>query len=330
MKKNIFNIAEEFLKTSKKPLIAIIGPTASGKTESSILLAKKINGEIINADSKQIFKGLDIATAMITKKEKEDIPHHLFSFIEPNQTFTVAEWKKCAEKKCAEILEKNKIPILCGGTGLYINAITKNFQIPPIPPQEDFRQEMETFSNKELFEKLKKLNPLASKKLHINNKKAIIRALEIAKFSEENNQQIYLKNLNLQKKITEVETIHELCLQKNKAKFDNLIFGVSVNRAKLYKRINKRVEIMLDNGLLTEIKLLLKKNYKKTDPGLISHGVPEAIDYLNHKISQEEFIEKMQKGTRHYAKRQLTWWRKDERIIWFEKENFEIADGPEI
>ncbi len=308
-KEQIFDKAGEFLKTAKKPFLAVVGPTASGKTSASIKIAKKFNCEVINSDSRQIFKHVDIVSAKITPEEAEGVPHHLFSFVEPDQVFTVVEWREMAEKMAEDILDKGKIPMLCGGTGLYINAITKNFSIPAVAPQAEIREELEKMTNQELWQELNKKDPESAKKIHENNRRYLVRALEIFETSKE------------------AKSAQEGIMSP---KFESLILGVSVNREELYERINKRVYDMLENGLMKEVKELLKMGYKKGDPGMISHGIPEALDYLEGIISKEDFIAKMQQVTRNFAKRQLTWWRRDERVIWFNPATFEITNSPEI
>lgn len=309
MKKDVFQIVEDFIKTAKKPLLALIGPTASGKTTASIEIAKKYNCEIINADSRQMFKGIDIATAKVKPSETAGIIHHLFSFLEPNQLFTVAEWKKLAEEKAEEILSRGKIPLLCGGTGLYINAITKNFQIPAVAPQKGLREDLEKLSNEELWQKLNENDPVSAEKIHQNNRRYLIRAVEIFEESQQ------------------TKSTKEAVLTP---KFENLILGVAVNRAKLYERIDQRVFAMLEEDFLEEVKGLLKMGYVRENPGMISHGIPEAIDFLENKISREEMIDKMQQNTRNYAKRQLSWWRRDERVFWFDPANYTLTEGVEF
>lgn len=309
MSKTIYSVAEAFLKKAKKPLLVITGPTASGKTAASIGLAKKVNGEIVNADSRQMFKELDIITNKITKEEMENVPHHLFSFLEPNEEFTVTQWKTAAEEKCSEILKSNKTPILVGGTGLYINAITKNFDVPKVPPNQEIRGKLEQFSNEELWEKLSMVDKKSAEKIPMQNRKYLIRALEIYEITK--------------KPKSEIASVE-------KPNFESLIFGVAVNREELYERINKRTKELIEFGAIDEVKKLLEKGYKKSDPAMISHGVPEAIDYLENKITIEEFVNKMQQNTRNYAKRQLTWWRRDKRVFWFNPENFEIVESAEI
>ena len=236
----------------------------------------------------------------------DNVPHHLFSIINPNTTFTLAEWKDLAERKAEEILQRGKVPILCGGTSLYINAITKGFSIPRIPPQKEFRTSLAKLSNDELWNKLQEVDKESAKKFHKNNRKAVERALEIYEFSGD--------------------------IKKNECttpKFNSLILGVSVNRESLYERINQGVYLMLDEGLINEIEDLLKMGYKRGDAGMISHGIPEAIDFLEGKISKEEFISKMQQNTRNFAKRQLTWWRNDKRVCWFNPNDFVLNSNAE-
>lgn len=289
-----------WLQDNPNGVIIVTGPTASGKTGVSIDLAQRINGEIINADSRQIYTDLTITTAAPTDDEKKNIPHHLFEYISPNKTYNVSEWRDDAVKKIKDIQSRKKNPILCGGTGLWINALTKNFSLG-VEPNEAFREKMQAFSTPELFQKLKIKDVNQAKILGENNRKYIIRALEICE--KKGNKTDYA--------ITQ------------KPEFPFFFIGTTWKREKLYDRINKRNEIMMNEGFLEEVQKFKKKflDIPKYDSAFIAHGVPEALEYLNGKISLERMKEIMTQKTRNYAKRQLTWWRKDERVPFLDMEN---------
>ncbi len=299
---NYIQETKNWLKIHQNGVIIITGPTASGKTGISISLAKEINGEIINADSRQIYKDLSISTAAPTDEEKENIPHHLFEYISPEKTYNVSQWRDDCLKKIREIHARKKIPILCGGTGLWINALTKNFSLG-VKPNELFRAKMNNFSTQELFEKLQQKDENQAKILGKNNRKYIIRALEICE-AKGNKSNFAIEQ---------------------KPEFPFFFIGTTWKRKKLYDRINQRNEIMIENGFLEEIKIFQKKYLEtpKYDSGFIAHGVPEALQYLNDEISLEEMKDKMKQHTRNYAKRQLTWWRKDERVPFLDMETGE-------
>jgi len=275
-------------------LIVILGPTASGKSKIAIKLAKKFNGEIISADSRQIYKEMNIGTAKITKKEMENIPHHLINIIKPNQEFTLADFKKRAIKIIEDIQKRNKIPFLVGGTGLYIQAIVDNLQIPEVKPNKKFRLKLEKETNQELYNQLKKIDPQALKVIDVNNKRRMIRALEV-----------YLS------------TGQEFSKQKTKkpALFDVLQIGLKQDNKILDKKIIKRIDQMIKNGLLIEIKKLIKK-YGTKPYSMSGIGYKEIISYLKKEISLEQTKELINIHTRQYSRRQMSWFRRDKQIKW--------------
>lgn len=295
MKSNPLQITRTFLQKSQKPLIVIIGATASGKTSLSIKIAKEFNGEIISADSRQVFCKLDIGTAKVTEEEMDGIPHYGIDIREPDKSFTVAEFKEYANEKIKNILQREKLPIMAGGTGLYVNAVTQDFSIPKVPANWKLREELEQLSIEDLHQKLQNLDPEEAEKIHPNNRRYVIRAIEI--------------NQATQKKKSEI-------MQKKPADYDVLILGVDVEREILYERINQRVDQMFAEGFLEEVQGLIKQGYDFKSQAFNSVGYPEMKAYLDGKMSKMEAIELMKKNTRNYAKRQLTWWRKDERVIW--------------
>lgn len=307
-----------------KPLIVILGPTSSGKTEMGLRLAKKFNGEIVNADSRQIYKGMDIGTGSPIKienvkiKMKNDnikfknkhikaivinnIPHHLFHIKNPNQKFSLSQYKKLAIKTINDIHKRGKIPILVGGTGLYINAIVDNLEIPKAPPSKIIRQKLEKHTNKYLFNKLKKIDPKAAEIIGPQNKRKLIRALEVYKITGKpfSAQQI-----------------------KGKPLFNILQIGIKTDREKLYKKIDKRVDKMIEDGLIKETKKLSKK-YSFVLPAMSGIGYLEIGQYLEKKISLDDAIQKIKFRTHQYARRQMTWFRRDERIEWVD--NYKKAE----
>lgn len=282
-------------------VIVICGPTASGKTKLSIELAKKINGEIVSCDSMQIYKDMNIGTAKPTFEEMQGIKHYLIDFISPDKRYSVAEYKIDAEKAIEEILNKGKIPIVVGGTGLYIDTIIYGIEYPKIEFDDKYRKELEEREKKEglikLYEEAKQIDEEAIKKISINDKKRILRILEIYHATGKN------------------KTEQEIISREKGPKFDYKVFAINMDREKLYERINKRVDIMIDNGLIDEVKKLLNK-YKEFPTAMQGLGYKEVKEYLKNKISKEEMIEKIKQESRRYAKRQITWFKKNKQTIW--------------
>ncbi len=282
-------------------VIVICGPTASGKTKLSIELAKKINGEIVSCDSMQIYKDMNIGTAKPTFEEMQGIKHYLIDFISPDKRYSVAEYKIDAEKAIEEILNKGKIPIVVGGTGLYIDTIIYGIEYPKIEFDDKYRKELEKREKKEglikLYEEAKQIDEEAIKKISINDKKRILRILEIYHATGKN------------------KTEQEIISREKGPKFDYKVFAINMDREKLYERINKRVDIMIDNGLIDEVKKLLNK-YKEFPTAMQGLGYKEVKEYLENKISKEEMIEKIKQESRRYAKRQITWFKKNKQTIW--------------
>ena len=285
-------------------VIVIAGPTASGKTALSIALAKKINGEIISADSMQIYKYMNIGTAKPTKEEMAGIKHYLLDFVLPDKRYSVAEFKKDAEKAIEEILKKGKTPIVVGGTGLYIDSLIYGIEYPDIKFDEDYRKFLEEKASSEeglksLYEKAKKIDEKAILKISNNDKKRIMRILEIYHATGKTKTEL------------EIES------RKNGVKYDYKVFVINMDREKLYDRINKRVDIMIENGLIDEVKDILKK-FDKFPTAMQGLGYKEVVDYLYGKYTKDEMLEKLKMETRRYAKRQLTWFRKDKSFIWID------------
>ncbi len=287
----------------KPKVIVICGPTASGKTALSIELSKKINGEIISADSMQIYKNMDIGTAKPTQQEMQGIKHYLLDFIEPDQTYSVAKFKIDAINAIEEILQKQKIPIIVGGTGLYIDTLIYGIEYQNIEIDKTYRTELEKIIQEKgiefLYNKAKEIDEIAMKKISPNDKKRIMRVLEIYKATGKN------------------KTQQEKESRRNKPKYDYKVFALNMDRQLLYNRINQRVDLMIENGLIEEVKKL-KQMYNEFPTAMQGLGYKEVNEYLENKLAKEEMIEKIKMQTRRYAKRQLTWFRKNKETIWLD------------
>ncbi len=286
----------------KPKVIVIVGPTASGKTALSIELSKKIDGEIVSCDSMQIYKYMNIGSAKPTIEEMQGIKHYMIDIVDPDKRFSVADYKKMAENAIEEIIAKGKTPIVVGGTGLYADSLIYSIEYPEIEFDQNYRIKLENISNtpeglKELYNEAKKIDEEAIKKISENDKKRIIRVLEIFHSTGKNKTQI------------EIES------RKNEIKYDYKVFAIDMERKILYDRINKRVDIMIENGLIQEVKDLLKK-YNEFPTAMQGLGYKEVVEYLDGKLTKEEMIEKIKQETRRYAKRQLTWFRKNKQTIW--------------
>ena len=290
----------------KEKVIVICGPTASGKTALSIELAKKINGEIISADSMQIYKDMNIGTAKPTIQEMQGIKHYLLDFVSPEERYSVAQYKEDAKKAIREILEKGKKPIIVGGTGLYIDSLIYEIEYPQIEFDENYRKNLEVIANNEGLQKIYdmavKIDPDAMKKISNNDKKRIIRVLEIYNATGK------------------TKTEQEVESRKNEPEFDYKVYAINWDRKILYDRIDKRVDIMIEQGLIDEVKNIIKK-YNKFPTAMQGLGYKEVVEYLNGNYTKEEMIEKIKKETRHFAKRQITWFRKEKSTIWLNGEN---------
>ena len=278
-------------------VICIVGPTGVGKTKLSIELAKKLNGEIINADSTQVYRGLDIATAKVTEEEKEGIPHHLFDIKEITEDYTAYDYQKDCRAKIEEITKKGKTPILVGGTGLYIKAALYDYKFDT---ESNFNN-YDEYSTEELYEMLKKVDPNTD--IHPNNRKRIIRSLN------------YYNNTN--KPLSTKEKTDKLL-------YDVIFIGLTTDRDVLYDRINKRVDVMLKDGLLDEAKKIYESNIR-TKAIMTPIGYKELFPYFENKISLDEALDKIRQDSRRYAKRQYTWNKHQINVNWFNVDfnNFE-------
>lgn len=287
---------------STKPVITVIcGPTASGKTKLGIDLANKINGEIISADSMQIYREMDIGTAKPTEEERAQAVHHLVDFVPPDKRYSVADFKKDATDKIKDILSRGKNVIIVGGTGLYINSLIYNIEYSEERTDLEYRKELENYSIEELYEKANKVDSEATEKISKTDRKRLSRILEIYHTTGKTKTELELNS-------------------RKKLEYDYRIFVLSTDREKLYERINKRVDIMIKQGLIKEVKDLLEK-YDNMLTAMQGIGYKEVKEYLDGIVTKEEMIEKLKMETRRYAKRQLTWFRAYENAIWLDTFN---------
>ena len=293
----------------KSPLIVLTGPTAVGKTALSLNLAKKIGGEIISADSMQVYKKMDIGTAKITPDEMEGIRHYLVDVLMPDDPFNVVRFQHMAKEAANQILSRGKIPIVVGGTGFYIQALLNDIDFTENDSDTTFRSSLEALAKEQgpqvLYERLKKADPASAAQIHPNNVKRVIRALE---FFEKTGQPISAHNAQQR--------------QKTSA-YNSAYFVLNLPRPILYERINKRVDQMMANGLLDEVGQLLDEGY---DPSLVSMqglGYKEFVPYFSGEIPLDEAVYRLKRDTRHFAKRQLTWFGREKDVLWIEKDQFE-------
>jgi tRNA dimethylallyltransferase len=292
----------------KKPLIILTGPTAVGKTDLSITLAKAVNGEIISADSMQVYKYMDIGSAKITKEEMNGIKHYLVDEFEPDEEFNVVKFQEYAKKYVEEIYSKGKIPILVGGTGFYIQAVLNDIDFTETKEDTSYRKELEALALEKgaeyLHDKLKEVDEVSANLIHYNNVKRVIRALEFfnqtgQKISEHNEEQ----------------------KQKN-SPYNYIYFVLNDEREVLYDRINRRIDIMLEKGLLGEVKHLKEKGFTKDMVSMQGLGYKEILSYLEGEISLEEAVYILKRDTRHFAKRQITWFKRESDVTWLNLPEF--------
>lgn len=300
------------MENKKSPLIILTGPTAAGKTRLSIELAKAVNGEIISADSMQVYKYMDIGSAKIKPEEMCGIKHYLVDILEPTQDFNVVLFQKYAKEAITEIYSKGKIPILVGGTGFYIQAVLYDIDFTQNDEDTALREELEELAAKNgaqyLHDMLKECDPEAAKAIHANNIKRVIRAIE---FNRQTGKLISEHNEHESAK----ESPYAFCY-----------FVLTDEREKLYKNIDKRVDIMLEDGLVDEVKKLVHMGCKRDSTAMQGLGYKEIISYLQNEITLEEAIYLIKRDTRHFAKRQLTWFRREKNVTWVGKDKFGYDD----
>lgn len=289
-----------------KKIIVVCGPTAVGKTKFAIEIAKKFNGEIVSSDSMQLYKYMDIGSAKPTLDEQKQAVHHLIDCIDPKEDFSVAKYKVMAEEAIDDILQRDHVPVIAGGTGLYVNSIIYDMDFAAPPEDEELREELykeaEKFGPEFIHNKLAELDEDAAKRIHPNNVKKVVRAIESAKLG--NKVRDFSKDL-----------------RKN-TKYDPILVCLDRNRPELYDRINKRVDILFNEGLVDEVKHLSEMGLKEANISMKGIGYKEVFQYLNGEITLEESKELIKRNTRRFAKRQLTWFRKYEDMKWFNISEF--------
>ncbi|HJD37324.1 MAG TPA: tRNA (adenosine(37)-N6)-dimethylallyltransferase MiaA [Candidatus Blautia ornithocaccae] len=296
----------------KKPLIVLTGPTAVGKTSLSIALARAVEGEIISADSMQVYKHMDIGSAKIKKEEMEGIPHYLIDVLEPDEEFHVVRFQEMAKEAMKEIYSKGKIPILTGGTGFYIQAVVKDIDFSQDTEKSSVRERLENLAQEKggeyLHELLAQRDPESAEKIHPNNIKRVIRALE---YYELTGEKISLHNEREGEKVSPYNTAY---------------FVLNDHRERLYEKIDRRVDQMLDEGLVEEVRRLAQMGYTRDMVSMQGLGYKEILAYLEGEYSLEEAVYVLKRDTRHFAKRQLTWFRREKDVIWVNKPDFDYDD----
>lgn len=296
----------------KKPLVILTGPTAVGKTKASIGLAKAIGGEIISADSMQVYKQMDIGSAKIKPSEMEGIPHYLVDILEPDEEFHVVLFQQMAKQAIQKIYEKGKIPILVGGTGFYIQAVLYDIDFSENEKDTSYREELEKLAQTKgaeyLHDRLREVDEKSAQDIHANNVKRVIRALEYfhqtgEKISEHNEEQ-----------------------RKKVSPYNFSYFVLNDERAHLYEKINLRVDQMINEGLVREVQSLKEKGYTRDMVSMQGLGYKEMLDYLDNKCSLEEAVEIIKRDTRHFAKRQITWFKRESDVTWIDKKEYDYKE----
>ncbi|MGW7987582.1 tRNA (adenosine(37)-N6)-dimethylallyltransferase MiaA [Staphylococcus shinii] len=300
------------MQNDKPFLIVLVGPTAVGKTEFSIELAKKVNGEIISGDSMQVYKQMDIGTAKITQDEMSGIPHHMIDILEPDENFSAYEFKNRAQRLIKEITARGHVPIIAGGTGLYIQSLIYNydFEDETISEQKSLEieaklSELDQLSNEGLHQYLASFDEASAQDIHPNNRKRVRRAI-----------QYYLKTKKLLSSRKKVQQFTE--------NYDTLLLGIEMSRDILYQRINKRVDIMLERGLVSEVQQLVDNGYE-TSQSMQAIGYKEIVPVIKQELSLDEATEKLKQHSRNYAKRQMTWFKNKLDVLWLDREKMSLS-----
>lgn len=294
------------------PLIVIVGPTAVGKTDVGIRVARRINGEVISGDSMQVYKYMDIGTAKPTAEEMAGIPHYMIDVVTPDEDFNVARFQEMVGRYIVDINERGKIPILVGGTGLYVRAVIDYYDFSPpggsITGRKELLELAAGYGNDYLVRMLREVDPVAAERIHPNDTRRLVRALEVYRETG--------------KPISSFQYVQ----QTGTPKYNMAYFGLTMQRERLYKRIEERVDKMMARGLIDEVKALMEKGYGQRGTAMQALGYREIVDYLYGLCTLDEAVQLIKRNTRRFAKRQLTWFRRDERIRWIETEKFPSPD----
>lgn len=296
----------------KKPLVVLTGPTAVGKTKLSISLAKALNGEIISADSMQVYKCMDIGSAKITEKEMDGVPHHLIDVLSPFEEFHIVRFQELAKKAMEDIYNRGKTPVFVGGTGFYIQAITKDIDFTEGEEDKQYREELSRLAaekgNEFLHEMLREVDKKSAEEIHANNVKRVIRALE---FYKENGFPI---------------SQHNEEQKQNETPYNLAYFVLNAPRDLLYERIDRRVDEMMENGLVKEVQKLKDMGCRREMTSMQGLGYKEILSFLDGEIPLDEAVRILKRDTRHFAKRQLTWFRRESNVVWVDKDKFAFND----
>lgn len=304
------NTACETADVNKPLLIVLLGPTAVGKTAFSLHIAKHYHCEIISGDSMQVYRQMDIGTAKASEEERATVPHHLIDVIDPSESFSVMQFQELASEAIEQITARQRIPLLVGGTGLYIESLCYEFQMSPIGADHDYRQQLlhvaRVYGNEALHDRLRQIDPLSADRIHMNDLRRIIRALEVYKLTGQ--------PISAQRRGDEKGSRYDLCL-----------IGLTMDRAILYKRIEERVDIMLARGLLDEVSALLAQGYSPEHTAMQAIGYKEIIGYIQDEYDWSTTVSLLKRNSRRYAKRQLSWFRRMDDVHWVDvtdEENF--------
>lgn len=288
-------------------IVVLTGPTAVGKTYYSIGIAHALNGEIVSCDSMQIYRGMDIGSAKPSKEERKGIPHHMIDIVHPKESFSVAKYQTMAKEAIGDILERGKLPLVTGGTGLYLNALLYHMDFGPIPTNQKYREELfqllEEEGKEALYSRLQELDPASAERIHPNNVKRVIRALEAVEMGK--------------------EPLNDFSGVKEKTEdYKVILMGLTMERSKLYDRINRRVDLLMEGGLSEEVRGLLDSGLTAEDISMKGIGYKELIDCYLGRCDLDTAVDQIKKNTRHYAKRQMTWFKRYEDLKWFHLDQY--------
>jgi tRNA dimethylallyltransferase len=296
----------------REQIVALVGPTAVGKTELSLQLAQDLDGEIISADSMQIYKGMDIGTAKASTQERELIPHHMLDIIEPEEEFSVADYQEQVDQLIPEIVERNNLPMLVGGTGLYVKSLIEGFIFPDMETDWDLRdrleEEAEEHGTEYVHDKLKEIDPKLADKLHPNDLRRVIRGIEVYR------------------KTCKTSTHFKEKAKERPPRYQAVKIGLTRDREKLYERINQRVDLMMEEGLFEEVKELYESGCDLELKSMQALGYKQLINHFEGEYDLEEAIRLIKRDTRHFAKRQLNWFSRDDEIIWFDVGEYDFEE----
>ena len=285
-------------------MLVLLGPTATGKSRLAVELAAQIKGEIISADSMQVYRGMDIGTAKPSVEERQAIPHHLIDIRNPDQAWTVADFIEETQRLVREIINNKHFPMIVGGTGLYLWSLIEGFSFPIVPADKELRTRLEEEPLANLYSRLSTIDPAAVEKIHSNDKKRIIRALEVYELTGS--------------PISKLQKFGGISPHLRVGNHQPILVGLNLPREELYQRINQRVDQMIVTGLIEEVQALLRKGYAKDLPSFQALGYKEVVEFLEGKRTREQMIEELKKRTRHFARRQMTWFKRFKSVRWFE------------